>query len=142
MNTQFKPTHWHDNWYASLLLVLLGAMAVGTAVMMGIADNIPGIGVLYVGLGLWVLAIVWSWNRPLQYGRLLLFSILGFPVFVLLHNFFYALGIIFADYTLLVGLFGATEVVTFLLAILVCPVTAVVGGLGLITTLVSAKINE
>ena len=139
MNAQHNPIHWNENWYASIVLLLLGGMAIATAVMMGVGDNIPAIGLLYVGLGLCGLAIVRNWNKPIQYGRLLILSIVGFPVFVVLHNLFYGLAIWLDAYTLVTGLLGVLEAGFFIIAVLICPVTAVIGFFGLLKTWLSAN---
>ena len=57
-------------------------------------------------------------------------SLLCFPLAVVLHNLFYALGTIVADIAFLRVVLGWLEVGFFLLAVLVCPPGVLVGVAG------------
>ena len=63
-------------------------------------------------------------------------SAFGFFVFVVLHNAFYALGIITKEIFVLSSLMEVLHVVFFLIAIPVCPIGFLVGAIGSITILI------
>ncbi len=64
----------------------------------------------------------------------------GFPASVLLHNFFYGLGIIAANITVLRYLMEGLHAAFFIIAIFVCPIGFIVGAIGSIV--IFLKKNE
>ena len=66
-------------------------------------------------------------------------SSVGFLVSVLLHNFFYGLGIIAANITVLKYLMEGLHVAFFLIGIFACPIGFVVGAVGSIMMFKSKK---
>jgi uncharacterized membrane protein len=66
-------------------------------------------------------------------------SAVGFFVSVLLHNFFYALGVITSNITILRYLTEILHVTFFLIAIFVCPLGFLIGAIGSIIIFVRGK---
>ena len=66
-------------------------------------------------------------------------SAAGFFVFVLLHNVFYAFGVITSSIAILRYLMEILHVTFFLIAILVCPLGFLIGAIGSIIILVKRK---
>lgn len=66
-------------------------------------------------------------------------SSVGFLVSVVLHNFFYGLGIIAANITILKYLMEGLDVIFFLIGIFACPIGFMVGAVGSIVTFKSKK---
>ena len=66
-------------------------------------------------------------------------SAAGFFVFVVLHNVFYALGVITSDIIILRYLTEILHVVFFLMAIFACPLGFLIGAIGSIVILVKRK---
>ena len=61
-------------------------------------------------------------------------SLIGFPLFVLLHNLFYGLGQVAADVIVLGTLLEFLHAVFFLVAIMVCPAGVLIGAVGSVVT--------
>ncbi len=66
-------------------------------------------------------------------------SAAGFFVFVLLHNVFYALGVIASSIAILRYLMEILHVTFFLIAIFICPLGFLIGAIGSIIVLVKRK---
>jgi nitroreductase len=105
-----------------------------TAFVIGISDNIPGILLLLVSIssafGIWV----WSWHYPRKFWILLGAALLSFPVGVVLHNLFYALGTLTSEYKILAGALGFIEVLFFIIAVLFAGPAALIALIGGIIT--------
>ncbi len=117
---------------------ILIALAIGigiTAPIIGIADNLPGIVLVYLALTCLAVAWVWNWHSPRDFWILLGLALLSFPVGVFLHNMLYALGTIVSGTPVLAGLIGFFEVIFFLVAVIVAgPVGMVALAGGIITS--------
>jgi len=61
---------------------------------------------------------------------------------VLLHNFFYGLGIIAANITVLKYLMEGLHVAFFIIAIFVCPIGFIIGAVGSIIIFIRKKDNQ
>ena len=72
----------------TLPLVGSGSVLIIFALIMGIADNLPGIIVVFVGLIMIVFAGAHHWREARIFGTLFAVSLISFPVLVLLHNIF------------------------------------------------------
>ena len=57
-------------------------------------------------------------------------SAVGFPLFVVLHNFFYALGVLSLRFLILLQVFEILHVVAFLISLIICPIGFIVGMFG------------
>jgi nitroreductase len=115
-------------WILFAVCLLTGVAAF----LIGISDNIPGIILLVVSIssafGIWV----WNWHYPRKFWSLLGAALLSFPVGVILHNLFYALGTLASEYKILAGALGIFEVVFFIIAVLFAgpaALTALIGGI-------------
>jgi hypothetical protein len=114
----------------TLLLLALGIVALVAALLVGIADNPPGLALLYAAVTLFLLALVHHWRTVRRFLVLLIASLLGFPVTAILHNLFYALAELAAELEGLAQVLGFLEVLFFMIAVVVCPPGIVVGAVG------------
>ena len=116
-------------WSTLALLVIGGALlAAGLAV--GINDNPPGIVLVYLAVSAWIAAFVHRWRRVKSFLILLVASLVGFLVFVVLHNLFYGLAEMASDIVGLVQVLQFLHVVFFLIALLGCPPGVLIGAVG------------
>jgi drug/metabolite transporter superfamily protein YnfA len=104
------------------VFLVLGVISLVIAAIVGIEDNPPGIILCYLGFIFFILAFAHNWKKPKPYVVLIFTSVLGFPVFVILHNFI--------DYLAKGTLFEAVGAFFFVAAILFCPAGAVIGIIG------------
>jgi len=112
-----------------VFLAIFGASTVA-ALVVGISDNPPGIALAFVATTALVLAFVHPWRTAKKYGLFLCASILGFVVFGVLHNVFEGVAGELESLRVLQILLQVLAVVTFLVAILVCPSATLVGAVG------------
>jgi hypothetical protein len=105
-----------------LSLLLTGCLLVTIAVIIGIADNLPGILLCYAGIISAVFAFIHHWKKSKGFVIMLVASIAGFVLFAVLHNVLEAKGL---------EIIGAGF---FLIAIFVCPVTFLIGLVGTLVT--------
>ncbi len=119
---------------ATLVLVTLCCVSLIVAFLIGISDNLPGLLLCYVAVTALILAFVHTWRQVKRFLILLGASLIGFPLFVILHNLFYGLGQMAADVIVLSPLLEFLHVVFFLVAILVCPPGVLIGAVGSVVT--------
>jgi hypothetical protein len=124
-----------DRTRTLVLLAICGAAAIAAA-LVGISDNPPGIFLALAAAAAFVLAFVHPWRTPKQFGRLLLASVLGFLLFVVLHNVFEALAGRAEHIAVLHGLLEGLGGAAFLLATLVCPAAFLVSVVALVVVLI------
>ncbi len=115
-------------------LLLTGAAFAIAASIAGIADNLPGIILLFIGLLSLIFAIIHPWRKTKSYLILLVVSLVGGILFAILHNVFHALSIKLAHLEIIANLFEGADVVSFLIAVLICPVGLLIGFFGTILT--------
>ena len=115
---------------AQWILFAAGILSGAIALVIGVSDNPPGIILLYIGLTSLAGAWVWNWTSPREFWILLLTSLAAFPVGVVLHNLFYALGTLVGGSLILSGLLGFLEGLFFLVAVMAVGPTALVGLVG------------
>lgn len=111
---------------------MLGATAVLTAAALGVgvADNVPGIVLLYgAGLTL-VLAVTHRWRASKKFGRLFLGAVVGFVLLAAVHNFAEVGAHRLAHVPVISAALTVVSVVAFLAALIVCPMTGLVGVVG------------
>jgi hypothetical protein len=120
-------------------LVAIAGVALAVAMLVGIGDNPPGLALLYLSVVLFITAIVHTWRRPKCFFWLFLGSLIGFPVFAILHNVLYALGELTKETPVLPWIFEGLHVAGFLIAIVLCPAGAIVGLVGFIITTVRTR---
>jgi len=134
MTTRDEGTTFPRSRKTTLGLLLATVFLTVVAFIVGIADNPPGIFLLYAaGLTL-VLAFSHRWRNPKAFGLLLLASALGFLVTVVIHNFAEVGADRIAHIPVLSLPLAAISVVSFLLAVIVCPAGILVGMVGGIIT--------
>ena len=106
----------------TLILLFIGCLLIAVAAIIGIPDNLPGILLCYAGVASVIYAFIHHWKENKRFVKLLVASIIGFIVFAILHNVLEStrLEIIGAGF--------------FLIAIFVCPVTFLIGLVGILTT--------
>ena len=123
---RLKPAQW----------ILIGAavLAIAAAFLIGIADNPPGLALLYFTLACLSAAWVWGWSSPRDYWILLLIALAAFPVGVVAHNLLYALGTVIQGIPVIRELVGFLEVIFFLVAVIAAAPAALVALLGGIYT--------
>ena len=118
----------------TLVLVALCCVSLIVAFLIGISDNLPGLLLCYIAVTALILAFVHTWRRVKRFLILLGASLIGFPLFVILHNLFYGLGQVAADVIVLGTLLEFLHVVFFLVAIMVCPPGVLIGAVGSVVT--------
>ena len=101
-----------------------------SAIIVGVSDNIPGIVLCYLATIVLAVALTRTWRKTKRFLILMVASVIGFFVFVFLHNAFYALTILTNHIAALSHLMEAFHVVFFIIAIFLCPATFLVGAVG------------
>jgi len=114
--------------------LLAAGVSFAVTLIVGVADNPMGIGLLLLSIVLVVAAFVHHWRRPRPFVKMAIFSLAGIAVFAILHNVFYAFGELSRDLPVLPAIFDVLHVASFLIAIIVCPAGVVTGLLGAIIT--------
>ncbi len=125
------------NLRVSLLLVAICCGCLIAAFIVGISGNLPGLVLCFLAAISIVLAFVHSWRRIKYFVILLSASLVGFFVFVILHNVLYALGQMAADINILAHLLDFFHAVFFLIAILLCPAGFLIGAIGSIVIMIT-----
>ena len=122
-------------------LGFLSATAILTlaASLVGIADNPPGIILLYGAGVCLVLALAHRWRTPSKFGLLLGGSIVGFFITVMIHNFAEVGADRIAHLPVIALTLSAVSVVGFVLAVIICPAAVAVSLVGLSTSLTTKK---
>lgn len=114
--------------------ILLGAALAGglAALIVGVADNPPGIALMYLSLACLAGAWVWNWPSTREFWSLLFVALAAFPIGVVLHNLFYALGTVVGEIPVLRELTAFLGVFFFLISVAAvgpAAVVALVGGI-------------
>jgi hypothetical protein len=123
---------------ARVALVGIGCLALVGALIVGIGDNPPGLALMYGAVVCLIAAAVWRWRRPKSFFLLFALSGLGFIVFAVLHNLFYAVG----EATNAAWIDVVTEalhVASFLVAVVICPCGVLVGLVGWLVALLGSR---
>ena len=123
----------------SLVLVAISCVSLIAAFLVGISDNPPGITLCYLAATTFMLAFVHTWRRLRTFLILLGAGVIGFVLFAVLHNLFYALGIMAKDVAVLPQLLEFLHAAFFLIAIMVCPPAALIGAVGSVVVAVMNK---
>ena len=118
------------NRRATLVYAAVCVLSFIAALLVGVSDNPPGILLLYISSFALILAAVHRWNSMKKFLLLAAIAAVGFVVFVVLHNFAHAGADMAADIVALKMLLEGVSVVSFFLALLVCPPAFLVGMAG------------
>jgi len=110
--------------------VVLCCVLLLAAFIVGISDNPPGLALCYLAAVSLILAFVHAWRKGKYFLILLGSSVIGFAVFAVLHNVFYALAEISSDIVVLSRMLKFLDVASFLVAIFVCPAGLLIGAIG------------
>lgn len=121
-------------------LALLGGAAVllAAALLVGIADNPPGLLLAFLSSICVVRALTLGWRHPRRHFHLFVGSFLAFAAAAVLHNVFEAAASV-AEAPALQAAGEALGVAFFLVAIFLCPAGIVVGAVGGIASLVRRR---
>lgn len=123
----------------SLILIATGMLLMIAANIVGIADNPPGIILAFISICAIILAFVHHWTKLKKFLILLISSVVGFPVFAVLHNLFYGLATMAKDIIVVKQILEILDVSSFLIAIFLCPVGILVGATGSIILAIKNK---
>jgi hypothetical protein len=126
-----KPRRW------TLVLLAVGGVFLAAGLVVGVADNPPGLVLVYLAVTAWIAAFAHRWRRAKRFLVLLVASLVAFPLSVVLHNVFYALASVASNVVGLSQLLVVLEVVFFLIAVLVCPPGALIGAAGSVVLAIS-----
>ncbi len=102
-------------------------------------DNVPGIVLCYLATVVLVIAPTRSWRKTKRFLILLGASVIGFFVFVFLHNAFYALTMLTSHIAALSRLMEVFHVTSFVIAVFLCPGTFLVGAVGSIVCAIMGR---
>ena len=126
----------------SLIFFAAGIVLTALSLAVGISDNPTGIFLLYTGITLLMLGFVHRWRSVKRFLMLTGISLAGFVLFAVAHNGMYAFGVMTADIAVLRQILGIFGGIFFLIAVILCPVGILVGGVGSIITLISGKLSK
>ena len=101
-----------------------------SAIVIGVSDNMPGIVLCYLATVVLVMVPTRTWRKTRRFLILLGAALIGFLVFVFLHNAFYALTILTDHIVILSHLMEALHVIFFIIAVFLCPAIFLVGVMG------------
>ncbi len=130
--TQHASRSWPLTF--GLLVAAVAAYTVSQMVWQPDGGNRLGLGLFFLAAFVLVAAAIHPWRRPRSFAKLALWSLLGIPVFAVLHNVFYAIGEIVEDVPVLPMVFEFLHVAAFIVALVLCPVGVVIGVVGWIVT--------
>lgn len=134
MNTPEEPLTRARIHGSTLAFLAAAVLLAAAALWAGVSDNPPGIILLYAaGLTL-LLSVAHRWRDPRRFWRLLLACVVGFILLVVIHNFSEVGAERIAHLTILAWALSAISVASFLIALIVCPVGAVLGAVGGVVT--------
>ena len=125
-----KPTGTKNSRTITFALAAIGAVLLVGPFLFGINNSPPGISVSYVGSAVLFAAFVHRWRKAKKYLYLAGASFIGFFLFAILHNLFYAIGEKYAEAVVLGQVLEVLSVVSFLAAILVCLPGFFIGAVG------------
>ena len=137
MTNYLRTTSNKSTQRITMLLCLICFGSLIAAFIVGISGNLLGLALCYIAAISIILAFVHCWRKLKYFLILMSASLLGFVVFVVLHNAFYALGQMAANLIILSWLLEFFHAVFFIIAILVCPAGFLIGMAGSIITTIT-----
>jgi len=130
-------TSTKGNRKVTLFWIAICGGSLVAAFVVGISGNLPGLALCYIASVSIILAFVHSWRRVKYFSILLTASLIGFFVFVVLHNVFYGLGQLAVNINILRQLLDFLHAVFFIIATLICPAGLLVGAVGSIAATIA-----
>jgi len=117
-----------------LSLIFLSVFVAFTilASIIGIADNPPGIILLYIGTASLILSFIHHWRSSRKYLIFLGVTIATFVISAILHNVLDGVADQYISMAILKSVVGGLGVVFFLLAVIVCPPAVIISIIGAI----------
>ncbi|MFC1676361.1 hypothetical protein ACFL3G_04785 [Planctomycetota bacterium] len=137
MKRFFCPKRIKNCPRSTLLWGAISCVCLAGAIIIGIDGNLPGLVLFYGSAVSFILAIVHTWRKVKYFLILMAASLIGFFVFVVLHNVFYGLGQLAAEIIVLNRLLDFLHAVFFIIATLVCPAGFLIGVVGSIATFIT-----
>lgn len=120
---------------SNLIILAFAASLVIVGLILSASYNSLAVTLIYSGVVIGIVTYIHRWRDPLSFLVLTGFSIVGFPIFVILHNAFYAFGEISKNIFLLKSIFEILHAVFFIIAVAICPTGLFIGLIGLLLTL-------
>ena len=131
-----------SNRKLTFIFLAISIISLLIAFIIGISDNPPGILLCFAGIIALILVFVHRWRKVKNFLFLLVFSIIGFLIFAVLHNVMYGLEKKVVDIIVLSQLLKFLDVLFFLIAVLVCPSGILVAAIGSIVFYLKSKIKK
>lgn len=128
-----------SNLKMTLIFLSLSIILVIAAFIVGVEDNPPGAVLLYAGTFALILTIAHRWRKVKEFTILTVASIIGIPIFIVLHNLLEVLGEKSVDIILLYYLLTGLSVISFLMALIVCPAGLIIGISGIIVLTIKTR---
>lgn len=120
---------------SNLVILALAVSLVIVGLILSSRCNSLAVALIYSGVLIGIVTYIHIWRDPLSFLILIGLSIVGFPVFVVLHNAFYAFGEISKKIFLLKSIFEILHALFFIIAVVICPTGLFIGIIGLLLTL-------
>jgi hypothetical protein len=130
----------HNRTVTFVLLAVCCASAIA-AILVGISDNPPGIILAFAAATAFILAFVHPWRTAKQFSLFLLASILGLVVFGILHNVLEGTASTMEGMNTIRIFLQGLGVVTFLIAVLICPPAILIGAVGSIVMFIRNRLR-
>ena len=125
------------NWRVTFVWLAVCCASLTAAFIVGISGNPSGLLLCYLATCALILAFTHTWRKARYFLILLGASLVGFPVFVVLHNVFYGLAELANDIILLSRLLEFLHAGFFIIATLVCPAGFLIGAVGSVATVIT-----
>ena len=120
---------------SNLIILAFAVSLVIVGLILSSRCNSLAVALIYSGVSIGIVTYIHHWRDPLSFLILIGLSIVGFPVFVVLHNAFYAFGEISKNIFLLKNIFEILHALFFIIAVAICPTGLFIGIIGLLLTL-------
>jgi hypothetical protein len=125
----------------SLVLVAISCVLIVAAFLIGARGGAEPLGavLLYLAAAALILALTHTWRRARNFLILFGAGLVGFPLFAVLHNVFYALAEIAKDVAIVHYSMEFLHGAFFIIAIIVCPPAVLIGAVGSVVVAVMNK---
>ena len=128
---------------SNIIRLLFAFLLIFSGMALSSTHNSIALILIFSGMAICITTYIYRWKSPLRFIILTVFSVIGFPVFVFMHNAFYALGVLSKNIFILKSIFDLIHVVFFILAVVFCPTGLVIGIIGFVAAfLVRLKKNS